>query len=80
MHRADCTWLEIITELEHFKHVAAVADKNLFNARAKILEYHEAFTDMTAKLQFLINWSDSHGLFGDEHCFTFPDGDTWKPK
>lgn len=32
--------------------------------------------DYSAKIQYLIDWLDEVGQL-EEHCFTFPDGDTW---
>jgi NAD(P)-dependent dehydrogenase (short-subunit alcohol dehydrogenase family) len=36
----------------------------------------EQASDLTAKLQFLVNWADARESLA-EHSFTFPDGDTW---
>jgi len=36
----------------------------------------EAITDLTAKVQLLVDHLASHGLLEDG-CFTFPDGVTW---
>lgn len=30
-------------------------------------------------LQYVINWADERGMLED-HCFTFPDGETWGAK
>lgn len=35
----------------------------------------EEVQDLAAKVQFLVNWMDSHGHLEDG-TFTFPDGDT----
>jgi hypothetical protein len=33
--------------------------------------------DLSAKVQFLVNFADKNGLL-PEHVFTFPDGDIWE--
>lgn len=35
--------------------------------------------ELTAKIQFLVDWIDQRGLLED-HAFTFPDGDYWKSR
>lgn len=37
----------------------------------------DAIGDLTAKLQWLVNWLDHKGHL-PEHLFTFPDGDVWE--
>ena len=54
--------------------------EELVKANLKVESCREAATDMATKLQLLINVADERGMLGDEHVFTFPDGDVWEAK
>lgn len=39
-------------------------------------EYNEVGIEASYKIRYMVDYLDQQGLL-EEHCFTFPDGDTW---
>ena len=43
---------------------------------SSVVELREIANELLAKVQYLVDYLEGRGLL-EEHCFTFPDGDTW---
>lgn len=49
------------------------------DALREVMAVKHVVTELTAKVQLLVELLDDKGLLED-HAFTFPDGDVWKAK
>ena len=77
-------WREDRRQLGEAHQLLAARAEELIKANAKVEELRaqavvEVARDYAAKVQFLVDWADGHGLL-PEHVFTFPDGDTWEAR
>lgn len=55
---------------EYEEHIELLPDIN------PLLEAGSVIKDLNARIQYLVDYIDGEGRL-EEHCFTFPDGETW---
>ena len=64
-------------EIDRQRERLAAKREELLKANDKVEAFRAMATDLSAKVQCLVDWADSLGLL-EEHLFTFPDGESWE--